>query len=203
LEAISIHAAVALERTSFYQRSEDLRKISITDSLTELYNRRFFQDRLTEEIERAKRYPQSLSLIMLDIDNFKKYNDTYGHQAGDEALRITAGILRNSIRNIDVVARYGGEEFAVILPMTEASAAKDIAERIRGGVDCRYFPDEFLRSTVKLSVSLGIASFPQDADNLFDLIRNADKALYVAKVGGKNVVSLFDKPRSFKNASGL
>jgi len=202
LQSIAIHASVALERTDFYQKSEDLRKISITDSLTDLFNRRFFQDRLTEEIERAKRHTQSLSLIMLDIDNFKKYNDTYGHQAGDEALRMIAGIIRNSVRNIDMVARYGGEEFAVILPVTEASAAKEIAERIRSGVASGYYPDETHRSAVKLTASLGIACFPQDADSLFDLVGNADKALYLAKVSGKNRVSLFDRARTLKNAVG-
>jgi len=202
LQSIASHASVALERTDFYQKSEDLRKISITDSLTDLFNRRFFQDRLTEEIERAKRHIQSLSLIMLDIDNFKNYNDTYGHQAGDEALKTVAGIIRNSVRNIDMVARYGGEEFAVILPMTESNAAKEIAERIRSGVASRYYPDGSLRSAVKLTASLGIASFPQDADSLFDLVGNADKGLYSAKVSGKNRVSVFDRDRRLKNVSG-
>jgi diguanylate cyclase (GGDEF)-like protein len=119
---------VALERSDLYQKSEDLRRISITDPLTELYNRRFFQDRLTEEIERAKRHSQSLSLIMLDIDNFKNYNDTHGHLAGDEALRIAATILENSVRNIDVVARYGGEEFAVVLPGCSSEEAEVVLD---------------------------------------------------------------------------
>jgi diguanylate cyclase (GGDEF)-like protein len=203
LKSMASHASVALERTGFYQKSEDLRKISVTDSLTDLFNRRFFQDRLTEEIERAKRHTQSLSVIMLDIDSFKNYNDTYGHQAGDEALRMIAGIIRNSVRNIDVVARYGGEEFAVILPMTEANAAREIAERIRSGVASRYYPDESHRSAVKLTTCLGISCFPQDADSLFDLVGNADKALYLAKVSGKNRVSVFDRARRLKNALGL
>ena len=101
-----------------------------------------------------------------------------------------------------MVARYGGEEFAVILPVTEASAAKDIAERIRSGVASGYYPDETHRSAVKLTASLGIACFPQDADSLFDLVGNADKALYLAKVSGKNRVSLFDRARTLKNAVG-
>ncbi len=203
LVSIASHASVALDRAESYQRSEDLRKISITDPLTELFNRRFFQNRLIDEIERGKRHNQPLSLIMLDIDNFKEYNDTYGHLAGDEALKITAGVIRGSIRNIDMVARYGGEEFAVILPMTEAYAARDIAERIRSGVASRYYPDEAHRMDVRLSVSLGIASFPEDADNLLNLVGNADKALYLAKVSGKNRVSIFDKVRIHKSASGF
>jgi len=199
VESVASHASVALDRTDYYKMSEDLRKISITDSLTDLYNRRFFQDRISEEIERSRRHGQPVSLIMLDIDNFKQYNDTYGHLAGDEALRLTAATIKNSVRNIDRVARYGGEEFAVILPMTEITAARDIAERIRSGVAGRYFPDDALRATVKLTASLGIASFPQHADNLFDLVGNADKALYIAKVNGKNRVALFDKLRATKN----
>jgi len=199
VESVASHASVALDRTDYYKMSEDLRKISITDSLTDLYNRRFFQDRINEEIERSRRHGLPVSLIMLDIDNFKQYNDTYGHLAGDEALRLTAATIKNSVRNIDRVARYGGEEFAVILPMTEITAARDIAERIRSGVAGRYFPDDALRVTVKLTASLGIASFPQHADNLFDLVGNADKALYIAKVNGKNRVAVFDKLRATKN----
>lgn len=202
VESIASQASVALDRTGFYKMSEDLRKISITDSLTELYNRRFFQDRIAEEIERARRHSQSVSLIMLDIDNFKNYNDTYGHLAGDEALRLTAAIIKTSVRNIDLVARYGGEEFAVILPMTEIMAARDIAERIRSSVASRYFPDDALRAAVKLTASLGIASFPQHADNMFELVGNADKALYLAKITGKNRVALFDRSQALKNASG-
>ena len=199
VESVASHASVALDRTDYYQRSEDLRKISITDPLTDLYNRRFFQDRINEEIERSRRHGLPVSLIMLDIDNFKPYNDTYGHLAGDDALRLTAATIKNSVRNIDRVARYGGEEFAVILPMTEIAAAREIAERIRSGVAGRYFPDEALRPTVKLTASLGIASFPQHADNLLDLVGNADKALYIAKVNGKNRVAVFDKLRATKN----
>ena len=203
LETISSQACVALERSDFYQKSEDLRRISITDSLTDLYNRRFFHDRLTEELERARRHSQSLSLIMLDIDNFKTYNDTHGYRAGDEALRITSASLKNSVRNIDMVARFGGEEFAVILPMTEAKAANDIAERIRGSVSSRFFPDHSLKLEEKLTVSLGIACFPRDCDSVLELIGNADKALYLAKVAGKNRVSIFDRAQQLKNASGL
>lgn len=202
VESIASHASVALDRTDYYKMSEDLRKISITDSLTDLYNRRFFQDRISEEIERSRRHGLPVSLIMLDIDNFKQYNDTYGHLAGDEALRLTAATIKNSVRNIDRVTRYGGEEFAVILPMTAIAAARDIAERIRSGVAGRYFPDDALRAAVKLTASLGIASFPQHADNLLDLVGNADKALYIAKVNGKNRVAVFDKLRATKNAGG-
>lgn len=203
LQTIANQACVALELSDLYQKSEDLKRISITDPLTELYNRRFFQDRLTEEIQRAKRHSQFLSLIMLDIDNFKNYNDSHGHLAGDEALKATAAILKNSVRSIDMVARYGGEEFAVILPMTDIAAAHDVAERIRSGMADRLFPDRALTLEARLSVSLGIACFPRDSESLFELVGNADKALYLAKVNGKNLVSVFDKAQNFKSASGL
>ncbi len=138
---------------------------------------------------------------MLDIDNFKQYNDTYGHLAGDEALRVIAGVIRSSVRNIDCVARYGGEEFAVILPMTDVPAARDIAERIRTSIASRYFPDESLRAAVKLTASLGIASFPQHASNLFELVGNADKALYLAKINGKNRLAVFDSSQGNQTAA--
>jgi len=203
LQAIANHACVALELSDLYQKSEDLKQISITDPLTELYNRRFFQERLTEEIQRAKRHSQPVSLIMLDIDNFKNYNDVHGHLAGDEALRVAAAILKNSVRSIDIVTRYGGEEFAVILPTTDVVAAHVIAERIRSRMADRSFPDRSFEPDAKLSASLGIACFPRDSESLFELISNADKALYLAKVSGKNLVCIFDEARDFKNASGL
>ncbi|MCI0528587.1 MAG: diguanylate cyclase, partial [Nitrospira sp.] len=129
LSTIATYAVVAIERSEFYRRSEELKKISITDSLTGLLNRRYFQERLAEELERSKRHRLPLSLIIMDIDDFKSFNDRLGHLAGDEALKTTARTLRNSIRAIDVAARYGGEEFTVILPQTTKQDATIIAER--------------------------------------------------------------------------
>jgi diguanylate cyclase (GGDEF)-like protein len=203
LDTIAKHACIALERSNFYEKAEDLRRISITDSLTDVYNRRFFQDRLAEELGRAKRHSHALSLIILDIDNFKNYNDAYGHLAGDEVLRVTSAVLKSSVRNIDVVARFGGEEFAVILPVTEAMAAQDIAERIRHSFASRFLPDHSALLQGNLSMSLGIACFPKDSGSVLELIGNADKALYRAKLSGKNRVSIFDRAESFKSASGL
>ena len=119
LLSFATHASIAIERSEYYNKSEVLKKISITDPLTELLNRRYFEERLMEEIERSRRYHYPLSLIILDIDDFKNYNDVNGHLIGDEGLRITASCIRNAVRTIDVVARYGGEEFAVILPQTK------------------------------------------------------------------------------------
>jgi len=202
LEALAGHVTATLEKAESSRRTEDLKKISITDGLTDLFNRRFFQERLTEEIERAKRHGHSVSLIMLDIDDFKNYNDTYGHLVGDEALKMVASLIRKSVRTIDLVSRYGGEEFAVILPITEVAATCSVAERIRSSVAGQFFPDQAFQFAVKVTVSMGIASYPAEAENLQELIGNADKALYLAKVGGKNKVAVFDRNKRVRPQSG-
>lgn len=193
LLSFATHASIAIERSEYYNKSEVLKKISITDPLTELLNRRYFQERLTEEIERSKRYKYPLSLIILDIDNFKNYNDKNGHLTGDEGLRITASCIRNAVRTMDVVARYGGEEFAVILPQTEKDEANIIAERIRKEVERTYYPMEETQPGGEFTISLGLAAYPDDAAELLELINNADKAMYAAKAQGKNRVVTFSR----------
>jgi len=191
LVSIGAYASVAIERSRFYQKTEELKKISITDSLTGLLNRRYFQERMSEEIERSRRHHLPLSLIMIDVDDFKRVNDSLGHLIGDEVLKATARCLRNSIRTIDVAARYGGEEFTVILPQTSKADAQTIAERVCAEVYRLDLP--FIKSDQKLalSVSLGLATYPEDAETLEDLIRNADIALYAAKSQGKNRVVVY------------
>ncbi|MGH7273337.1 MAG: GGDEF domain-containing protein, partial [Nitrospiria bacterium] len=197
LNAIATYAMVAIERSEFYRRSEELKKISITDSLTGLLNRRYFQERLAEELERSKRHKLPLSLIIMDIDDFKHFNDRYGHLAGDEALRTAARSLRNSIRTIDVAARYGGEEFTVILPQTTKQDAMVIAERFCREIEnVNFHPETFQQAPTKLTVSLGLASYPDDATQLHDLIKLADTALYAAKAKGKNRVVVYEKVSS-------
>jgi diguanylate cyclase (GGDEF)-like protein len=194
LSALATYAVVAIERSEFYRRSEELKKISITDSLTGLLNRRYFQERLAEEVERTKRHKLPLSLIMMDIDNFKSFNDRYGHLAGDEALRTTARTLRNSIRAIDVAARYGGEEFTVILPQTTKQDAMIIAERFCREIErTNFYIDQSPSNPTRLTVSLGLASCPDDATQLDDLVKLADTALYAAKAQGKNRVVVYEK----------
>lgn len=193
LISIGAYASVAIERSKFYHKTEELKKISITDSLTGLLNRRYFQERMSEEIERSRRHHLPLSLIMMDIDNFKSVNDTYGHLVGDEALKITARAIRNCIRTIDVPARYGGEEFTVILPQTAKSDATVIAERICSEVGRLDFPFEQAARKLSFSMSLGLATFPDDAEGLDDLVRNTDIALYQAKAQGKNQVVVYQK----------
>ena len=191
LSMLTLYASVAVERLRFYQSSMDLRRISITDSLSGLLNRRYFEERLAEEIERAKRYGEPFSLIILDIDNFKQFNDTYGHLVGDEALRSTALGIRRCIRTIDIAARYGGEEFGIILPQAEKEDVGAIGERIRQEIEQEgiSLPGEEKRA--RLTVSIGIAGYPADAVSQEDLIRRADRALYQAKALGKNRVVIF------------
>jgi diguanylate cyclase (GGDEF)-like protein len=158
-----------------------------------LLNRRYFQERLAEEIERFKRHKLPFALIMMDIDDFKRLNDTYGHVVGDDALVRTARAVRSSIRAIDVAARYGGEEFTVILPQTSKQAGKTMAHRI-GRAVARTPISTPKGDTAYLTMSLGVASFPDDAQTLEDLLRRSDEALYEAKRRGKNQAVLYEQP---------
>jgi diguanylate cyclase (GGDEF)-like protein len=193
LISIGAYASVAIERSRFYEKNEELKRISITDPLTGLLNRRYFQERMSEEIERSRRHHLPLSLIMIDVDDFKSVNDTLGHPVGDEVLKIMARCLRNCIRTIDVAARYGGEEFTVILPQTTKADAQTIAERICTDVNRLDLPFTTSDQKLVLSASLGLATYPEDAESMEDLIRNADVALYAAKSQGKNRVVIFGK----------
>ncbi len=170
----------------------ELARMATTDGLTTLYNHRVFQDRLTEEIERAERYKRRLYLLMIDIDHFKGFNDTYGHQTGDDVLKAIAKIIKGNTRKVDFPARYGGEEFAVILPETEEEDARRVAERLRRAVvDYPFYLNDGTR--VNLTVSIGGACFPDDATEKEALISKADTALYHAKNGGRNRVSLYSE----------
>lgn len=164
-----------------------LEELSALDGLTGLYNYREFHRRLTEEVQRSLRYDHPFSLLILDIDNFKAVNDTYGHLAGDEVLREFAAVIGREVRPVDEVARYGGEEFAILLPETPAPGAFAMAERIRGIIAAHPIPIAPERA-VALTVSIGVATYPQDADTEEKLFGAADQALYAAKNGGRNRV---------------
>lgn len=164
-----------------------LKKLSITDGLTELFNHRHIHELLHEEFERTRRSGEPLAVAMLDLDRFKLVNDTYGHPTGDVILYETAGILRDTAREIDMVGRYGGEEFVVLLPGTDEEAALQFAERIREAVANHRFKDE--AKEVHMTISGGVASFPSvNVDNPDVLIKRADEALYAAKESGRNKI---------------
>lgn len=193
LLSFACYASIALERGTYYRMTEDLKKISVTDSLTELFNRRYFQERLFEEMERSKRHNGPFTIFMMDIDDFKVLNDNYGHMAGDKALKRIAFAISDAVRSIDVAARFGGEEFSVILPYTTKENSYFIAERIRRNVEDIRFIENKLPLGQVVSISVGIAEFPADADSMEDLIDKADQAMYLAKAGGKNRVVGYGK----------
>jgi diguanylate cyclase (GGDEF)-like protein len=170
--------------------NDNLAKLAITDDLTQLYNHRYLQERLDEEVKKAIRYDQPLSLIMIDCDQFKDYNDTYGHQKGDALLKQISQLFMENVREVDLVARYGGDEFAVVLPQTNGTAAVVVAEKLRHIVDSTPFPTEPDAKPFNLTISAGVASIPIHAQTMDELNKHADAALYRAKNEGKNKVCL-------------
>lgn len=177
--------AIALYNAQMYQH---IKTLSYTDGMTGLHNYRYFRMRLKEEIARARRENSKLTLSIIDVDHFKNYNDRIGHPAGDEILRKIGKILKNSVRDNDIVARYGGEEFALILPATDQKGAYTLAERIRHKVEESHFSREEIQPEGKITISTGISTFPEDAATVEDLVIAADQALYHAKYTGRNKV---------------
>ncbi|MCS7254433.1 MAG: sensor domain-containing diguanylate cyclase [Armatimonadota bacterium] len=187
LMLFATQAAIAIENAHLYQEVE---RLAITDGLTGLYEHRYFQEALENEIKRGLRYRHPTSLMMIDIDHFKRFNDSYGHQAGDEVLRRLAEIFKSQAREQDIVARYGGEEFAIILPVTPKEGALAAAARLRRAVELTTF--NIRGMALHVTVSIGVASCPQDAQTREELISRADQALYAAKSGGRNAICYFD-----------
>jgi diguanylate cyclase (GGDEF)-like protein len=173
-------------------------KSALLDELTGLYNRRYFNDAIGREVERFKRFGQRFSLMMLDVDHFKRFNDTYGHLAGDDALKTVATVLQNTARSFDHVVRYGGEEFALILPHTDAEQAVAAAERMRYAV--AKSPVRVNGQEVSVTASLGVATFPEDAINARDLVSRSDEALYEAKRTRNTACSFSERNRRFPRA---
>lgn len=191
LEIIGPQIAVALERAEWQERATQFQLMSITDPLTGLLNRRYLEERLTEELNRSQRYNYSMSCLMIDIDDFKDYNDQNGHQAGDVALKITAHALKATLRSADVACRYGGEEFCILLPQTTLSEAGVIAERMRQRVAETDYPHGKSQPLGTLSVSIGISTFAKHIDTAESVIAAADRALYSAKHLGKNRIEFY------------
>jgi diguanylate cyclase (GGDEF)-like protein len=191
LEIIGPQIAVAVERAEWQERATQFQLMSITDPLTGLLNRRYLEERLTDELNRSQRYNYSMSCLMIDIDDFKRYNDRNGHQAGDVALKITAHALKASLRSADVACRYGGEEFCILLPQTSLSEAGVIAERMRQRVAERDYPFGKSQPTGTVSVTIGISTFAKNIDTAEKVIAAADRALYAAKSQGKNRIEFY------------
>ena len=183
LTMLANQAGLAIENSQLYELTVER---AHSDYLTNLWNHGYFQYLLQIEMEKAKANKSALTLVMIDIDDFKIYNDTLGHQAGDKILKTLANILRNQSRKMDYVCRYGGEEFTIILPSTDKKEAFLIAERIRMDIQKYPFLNEEIFPNKRLTVSLGMATFPVDGQLPADLISSSDKSLYQAKNKGKN-----------------
>ena len=193
LSTLAGQVAITINNANLYN-------LAITDGLTHCYIKRYFDQVLLDELARAKRYRRPLSLIMIDVDDFKSFNDQHGHQQGDMILAATAGLLRQSIRESDVPCRYGGEEFVVLLPESDASNTAITAERIRKRVE-EYAFTSLRGERLHVTVSLGIASYPAHATFAEDVLKRADEALYKAKELGKNRMVVCRGPGDRKGAS--
>ncbi|HUI71244.1 MAG TPA: sensor domain-containing diguanylate cyclase [Spirochaetia bacterium] len=183
-------ASIAIENANLFRQA-------ITDRMTGLYSHHFFEKTLEEELERARRYKSTFSLLMFDIDHFKKFNDVYGHLQGDRIIREIARVLMRSIRQVDFPARYGGEEFAVILPSVDLTGALVVAERIRRKIESFAFPNANGGAPLHVTISVGATELdPESAYVPTEIIRDADKALYKSKAEGRNRVSASSSPRT-------
>ncbi len=187
LEVITQQVSIAIENAKLYEKLQDYAN---TDGLTQVYNRAYFQKRLYEELSRARQQDYEVSIIFFDIDDFKIYNDTYGHLFGDMILQSIALAVKDSVRKDDVVARFGGEEFIILLPYTGKEVAYEKAEELRRKISELVICDQNNNVASSVSVSMGVSTFPTLAKNEIELLNSADKALYAAKERGKNCVSL-------------
>jgi len=187
LEVITQQVSIAIENAKLYEKLQDYAN---TDGLTQVYNRAYFQKRLYEELSRARQQGYEVSIIFFDIDDFKIYNDTYGHLFGDMILQSIALAVKDSVRKDDVVARFGGEEFIILLPYTGKEVAYEKAEELRRKISELVICDQNNNVASSVSVSMGVSTFPTLAKNEIELLNSADKALYAAKERGKNCVSL-------------
>ena len=194
IDLVAPQIALALERAVWQHRANQFQLMSITDPLTGLHNRRYLEVRLSEELNRSKRYDVPMSFMMIDIDDFKFYNDRNGHQAGDRALEITAQCLRSTLRKADVASRYGGEEFSILLPQATLNEAGMIADRLRRTIMNTRFPHGENQPLGSVTVSIGLSSVSPSLDSVEAIIRAADRALYHAKSHGKNRAYAYQGP---------
>lgn len=186
LHSIMPQFAVLIDRADLKNKASEFEQLSFTDGLTGLPNLSYLEDRLTEEIKRSSRYRTAMSFLMIDVDEFKSYNDNFGHAEGNKALQIVGICLKESLRDTDFAARFGGEEFSIILPQTATAEAADIAERVRERIEKESFPNR------PVTVSIGVASVSKSLNNKDALIEAADEALYEAKRIGRNNVQVYE-----------
>lgn len=186
LRTLAPQFAVLIDRAGLKNKAGEFEQLSVTDALTGLLNRRYLEERLSEEIKRSNRYGYAMSFMMLDVDNFKSYNDNFGHLEGDKALKLVAQNLRETLRGADIAARYGGEEFSILLPQTTVTEAAVIAERLRENIESAEFPNR------RVTISVGIAGCCLELNSAHELIAAADRALYEAKRSGRNNVQIYE-----------
>lgn len=188
VNALSLHTALDVRRVAVLEHE------TITDHLMGIYNRRYLDRRLEEEAARAQRYGSALSVLMIDIDQFKRINDTYGHRSGDVVLTNLAALIRQTVRKSDLVARYGGEEIVVLAPDTAVSNAARLGENIRQNVESTILvpPDQCKGQTAHITISVGVAELKQGLDSGHALLERADHAMYQAKHAGRNRVAVSD-----------
>jgi diguanylate cyclase (GGDEF)-like protein len=183
LEAVADICATAIQNAHYVER---VKQLAYLDGLTGIFNRRFFELRVVEEIDRARRFNSGMAIVMVDIDQFKRLNDEFGHLLGDEVLRQVSSVFHQQLRKIDVVCRYGGEEFAILLSQTNPQHALAVAEKLRRLVESWQFPGV----PRPVTISAGVATFPDHGTARDELVKSADAGLYAAKQGGRNRVLL-------------
>ncbi len=192
LEAVADICATAIQNAHYVER---VKQLAYLDGLTGIFNRRYFELRVVEEIDRARRFNSGMAVLMVDIDQFKRLNDEFGHLLGDEVLRQVSSIFHGQLRKIDVVCRYGGEEFAVLLSQTNPQHALQVAEKLRRLVENWQFPGV----PRPVTISAGVATFPDHGTTRDELVKSADAGLYAAKQRGRNRVLL--GPTHYKTAA--
>jgi diguanylate cyclase (GGDEF)-like protein len=193
LEAVADICATAIQNAHYVER---VKQLAYLDGLTGIFNRRFFELRVVEEIDRARRFNSGMAVLMVDIDQFKRLNDEFGHLLGDEVLRQVSSMFHQQLRKIDVVCRFGGEEFAILLSQTNPQHALGVAEKLRRLVESWQFPGV----PRCVTISAGVATFPDHGTTRDELVKSADAGLYAAKQGGRNRVLL--GPSCYKAAAG-
>jgi diguanylate cyclase (GGDEF)-like protein len=191
LSLVANQVALAIANARLYTKT---RELSVKDELIGIHNRRYFHQMLQMEWKRAVRFRRSLSMIMVDVDHFKEYNDTFGHLQGDQVLKKTGQMMRKNLREVDTVARFGGEEFVLLLPDTDKRGAIAVAEKVRMLIEGHAFVSDEQKATRMVTISAGISTYPDDVEQMDDLIDHADIALYRAKENGRNRVECYTLP---------